>query len=204
MHAVLRPNISRGFSALLTALGVLIAAMALAVASAWWLMRHPPSHVITSGAWRTNSLAGSADADLYSRAYIAVTALFALNWSETIYFEAVEDDDHEPLLARCTYAIAGKPIDARWWSITAYGDDNFLIPNDANRFSFTMSNLKYGPDGAFRVIAAPVPQAENWLPTGLGDGGFNLLIRLYNPGAAIVADPGAARLPSIKRVGACS
>ena len=187
---------------MLTVTGGITTAIVLAVVTSGWLVLHPPSPVIVNGPWQTSMLAGSPRADIYTRAYVAITALFSLDRSETIYFAAMRDDENEPLRAACTYAIEGKSIAARWWSITAYGDDNFLIPNEADRFSFNMSNLKYGPDGVFHLLASPVPQLENWLPTGRG-GGFNLMLRLYIPGPDIATNPGEARLPSIKRLGNC-
>jgi hypothetical protein len=189
---------------LFTAIGVVVVATALAAGSVWWKVeRAPLDGVVHIGPWQTNPAAGSVDAGLYVRARIARDGLFALNRAEAIYFMAARDDDNRPLRARCVYLIEGRTVAARWWSITAYADDHFLIPNAANRFSFNMGNLKLGPDGAFRVIAAPTAQAGDWLPTGEGSGGFNLLFRLYNPAPAIAADPSIAALPSIKRMGAC-
>jgi hypothetical protein len=186
------------------AAAVLIVATALAAGSAWWMVkRAPPSNVIRVGPWQTNPAAGSVDAGLYARARVALDGLFALNRTEAIYFTAVRDDDGQPLRARCVYLVEGRPVAARWWSITAYADDHFLIPNSANRFSFNMGNLKLGPDGAFKVMAAPTAQSGDWLPTGDGGGGFNLLFRLYNPAPEIAANPGTVRLPSIKLMGTC-
>jgi hypothetical protein len=185
-------------------LGMLVAAIILALISAWWLVLHPPAaRMIVHGPWRMNAAAGGADADMYSRARVAIGGLFALNRTEAIYFEATEDDDGQPLRARCSYIVTGRPVAARWWSVTAYADDNFLIPNPAQRFSYNMDTLAQEPDGTFRILASPMAQAGNWLPTGAGDGGFNLLFRLYNPAPEIAADPAAAPLPSIERAGAC-
>ena len=189
---------------LIAAACVLVIATMLALGSVWWKLRWAPlSDAIRVGPWQTSPDAGSVDAGLYVRARIALDALFALNRTEAIYFIALRDDDNRPLRARCAYLVEGRPVAARWWSITAYADDHFLIPNAANRFSFNMGNLKIGPDGAFKLIAAPTPQSGNWLPTGSGSGGFNLLFRLYNPAPEIAADPGVVQLPSIKLVGAC-
>ena len=187
-----------------TALGVLLAATALAILSAWWLVLHGPiQQAVTVGPWRTSVHTGSAQADLYMRANVAVTGLFALNPSEAIYFSAARDDAGRQLNTRCAYAIEGRPVPASWWSITAYADDRFLIPSSANRCSYNMGNLKLGPEGTFKVIASPTEQSGHWLPTGGGGGGFNLLFRLYNPAPDIAADPGVARLPLIKQLGAC-
>lgn len=178
--------------------------LALASVSAWWMVFHSPrSLAVSNGPWRTSTVTGGTDADLYTRASVAVSGLFALNRSETLYFSADETDTHRKLRARCSYAIEGKPLDARWWSVTAYADDNFLIPNPAQRFSYNMGNLKNGPDGSFRITAAPARQEGNWLPTGSGDGGFSLLLRLYNPGPELLANPAAVRLPSITEAGTC-
>lgn len=186
------------------ALGVLLAATVLAVLSAWALVLHGPGQeVIAVGPWRASAYTGSAQAWLYVRANVAITGLFALNPSEAVYFSAARDDAGQKLRARCVYAIEGKPVAARWWSITAYADDNYLIPNPANRFSFNMGNLKSDDSGTFHVIAGPSEQPGNWLPTGTGDGGFNLLFRLYNPAPEVVANLRAIALPSIKPVGAC-
>ena len=190
---------------LATALAVFIIALILAIVPAWWLFVYAPGKAaISVGPWQTSLQTGSSNAGMYVRAYVAISGLFALNPSEAIYFTALRDDSGQPLQARCTYAIAGKPVSGRWWSLTAYADDNFLIPNKANRFSYNMGNLAMGADGAFRVMAASTEQPGNWLPTGTGSGGFNLLFRIYNPAPELLADPGKVALPSIKRVGACA
>ena len=191
---------------LAVAAGVVVVAVVLALASVWWALLRAPlsSQVVVVGPWQTSLVTGSVDADIYTRARIAIGGLFALNRAEAIYFTALKDDDGRPLRARCSYVIEGKPVAARWWSITAYADDHFLIPNGANRFSYNMGNLNLGPDGAFKVMVSPTEQPGHWLPTGDGSGGFNLLFRLYNPSPVIAVYPGAAQLPSIKSIGACT
>ena len=189
-----------------TACAVLLVAGLLAASSAWWLVLRGGPQGMSVGAWRMNALAGSADADLYTRARVAITGLFALNASETIYFEASRDDAGHPLRANCRYTLAGRKLDARWWSITAYADDLFLIPNAQKRFSYNMGNLAYGPDagpdGGFVLTTGPTEQPGNWLPTGT-QGGFHLLLRLYNPAPALLAHVQATPLPSIAVVGDC-
>jgi hypothetical protein len=133
---------------------------------------------------------------------VAADAPFALNRGETLYFNARVDDSGRRLLARCDYEIRGVPLDARWWSITAYGADNFLIPNSERRYSFTMANLRPESDGRFTIRASARKQPGNWLPLGEGGGGVSFTLRLYNPTRQIVADPRSVPLPSI--VGRCS
>jgi len=187
---------------LATALAVLLAACGLAAGSAWWVLLHSGPQGVAVGAWRMNTLAGSANADLYTRARVALTGLFALNANETIYFEASRDDAGHPLRAACRYTLTGRGLTARWWSITAYADDFFLIPNAAQRFSYNMGNLAFAPDGSFILTTAPDAQPGNWLPTGR-QGGLHLLLRLYNAAPAVLAQPQATPLPSITPAGDC-
>ena len=188
---------------LATGVGVVVVAAALALASAWWMLLHRPQQSgIVNGAWRTSTTVGSVNADMYTRASVAITGLFALSAAEAIYFSATTDDAGAPLLARCRYVIAGKPVAARWWSITAYADDNFLIPNVANRFSYNMGNLTGEEGGAFRIVASGDEQPGNWLSTGRGRE-FCLLFRLYNAAPATLANLQTIALPTIKREGEC-
>jgi hypothetical protein len=187
-----------------TSLAVLAAGIALGGASALiWLKSPRVADIITVGAWQTSLTTGSAAADPYTRTHIAITALLALNRSETTYFSASRDDSGQPLRSACTYDVLGPLLDARWWSITAYADDNFLIPNASKRFSHSNKTVTQGSDGRFTITLGPTPRNGDWLPTG-ERGGFNLLLRLYNPGDSIARDPRTAQLPRIVRQGACA
>jgi hypothetical protein len=178
-----------------------IAGMAAPIAT-WWVGAAGRDNVVI-GPWQTSLSTGGIDADMYTRSYVAITALLALNRNEAIYFEARRDDDGQKLSASCNYDVTGDPIQSRWWSITAYADDNFLIPNAANRFSYNIRSLGTAPDGHYSIALGPRERPGNWLPTGDRGGGFNLLLRLYNPEAGLAKAPGLAKLPSIKRVGEC-
>ena len=189
------------FRKLAIACAVLIVACGLGIGSAWLLVLHGPSASgISVGPWRMSAVAGSVDAGIYARARIAITGLFALNPSETIYFQASRDDAGNPLRGGCVYRIDGATLPAKWWSVTAYADDLFLIPNPVNRFSFNMGNVG-AADGRFGIIAAGAAQPGNWLPTGAA--GFHLMVRLYNPTPAAVANLGGIALPSIRAQGPC-
>jgi hypothetical protein len=154
---------------------------------------------IRIGPWGTSTTAGSSEMGMYERAAVAAHALFVLNRSETVYYRAHSDDAGRDLDARCDYRIRGRPPDARWWSITAYGSDDFLIPNAQERYSFTMTNLAMEPDGSFLIRASPRPQPGNWLPLG-GSGHVSFTLRLYAPSAAIASHPEGAALPAIAGV----
>lgn len=97
---------------------------------------------VHNGPWRTSLTTGSSKANMYTRASVAVAGLFALNKTEAMYFVASNDSEGKTLQSRCTYRIQGISMQARWWSITLYGSDFFLINNPKNRYSFTMRDLQ--------------------------------------------------------------
>ncbi|RJF87570.1 DUF1214 domain-containing protein [Oleomonas cavernae] len=150
------------------------------------------------GAWSTPLDAGGADRGFYTRAAVAVGALLALNRSETIYFFADSDDEGRALDANCTYTLEGRDPAARWWSITLYAGDHFLIENAQNRWSYNGANVARAADGRFHIKVAKAEQPGDWLPTGQAES-LVLVVRLYNPAAEIAADPAKAALPSISR-----
>lgn len=135
------------------------------------------------GPWGTSLAAGSASANPYLRAWIAKHALLALRKEETIYFSAYSDDDGEPLRGECDYRIEGRTPDARWWSITVYGEDDFLIPNEQGRYSWGSTEIALDEEGRFTIHLSRTPKRGYWLPTGEAKR-LCLSLRLYNPGPA--------------------
>ncbi len=146
-------------------------------------------------------LVGSAASGPYLRASVAVHGLLALNRSETIYDTASTDSAGDRLDGGCTYRLVGRDPAARWWSITAYGPDDYLIPNAANRYSVSKTSIVRDVDGAFIAMVAKGQSGPNWIP--VRNGAFSLSLRLYNPAAAVSADPAKAALPAIAKA-ACS
>src|SRR5262245_22551598 len=96
---------------------------------------------VSDGPWQTSLDTGSSAANMYQRARVAVHGLLALNRSETIYYTANTDSDGAPLTGACRYELTGRDPPARWWSITAYGADDYLIPNPAGRYSVSMNSV---------------------------------------------------------------
>ncbi|MEO1167371.1 MAG: DUF1214 domain-containing protein [Pseudomonadota bacterium] len=141
------------------------------------------------GPWITSQEFGSAEASDRSRAIVAVRGLMALPASEAIYFNAATDSEGRALDGGCRYRIAGPPLAARWWSVTAYGADAHLISNPDHAYSA-------GGDGAEAVLAQTGPEP------GLGeiatrDGApFELTLRAYGPGDGLLD----GTLPEIERL----
>ena len=181
---------------------VVLIALVLGIGSAFLSINIVPrKSSIKNGAWTTNPLTGSKEADMYLRAAVSLIGLFALNKTETIYYTAFADDGGNPLQTDCDYIIEGVDMDARWWSITAYGADHFLIPNDENRYSYNMKNTERDKNGRYKIHLSATPKKDNWLP--LGDGGnFSLSLRVYSPASTVYENMGTIQLPRIIR-GVC-
>jgi hypothetical protein len=136
---------------------------------------------IKNGPWTTNFAVGSTGANPYVRAWTAINGLMALNKSETIYLDAYTDDTGETLVGASDYTIQGPAPAARYWNLTVYNENGFLIPNDQNRWSFSTTDIQFEPDGSFKIYLSSTPKQGNWLPTGNAKT-LNLYLRLHNPG----------------------
>lgn len=179
----------------------LVAGIALGLASLWGALQVSATNV-TVGVWVANPETGSVEADPYTRLRVAITGLLALNSSETVYYEAMNDEAGERLSGLCTYRLEGTDPAARWWSVTVYGADNFLLPGSNGVFSVTKNNVVRDAHGTFSVTLAKGATGPNALPTG--DAAFNLTLRLYNPDPGIAADLSTAKLPRIIKTGCVS
>ncbi|MEP0070005.1 DUF1214 domain-containing protein [Pyruvatibacter sp.] len=182
--------------------GIVLFAAVVGAGSAWWaIMGAVAASGIQNGPWYTSTAIGSAASDPYTRAQIALTGLLALNKSEAVYFTATQDDDGRPLSGACTYEVTGRNLAARWWSITAYGSDHYLMNNKQERFSYNVASLglRFAPIAKWRINVSASEQQSNWLPVKKNDF-FSLTLRLYNPSAQIVGNLENVGLPEIKRM----
>ena len=162
---------------------------------------------VQNGNWVTSVATGSQDAGIMLKAAVAIGGLLASTQENSMYYR-LSAIDGEPLRLNCRYRIEGNDYQADWWSITAYGWDNYLIPNVHKRYSFNNENLQRNPDGSWVITVAASQQSGNWLPVGpsgapgwrqLGDHDFDLLLRLYTPGEAYLQTPETATLPRVTR-----
>lgn len=177
------------------AIGLGLASAVVALRWPWW------ADDIRVGPWRASAEGGSAQAGPYIRALVARIGLLALSRRETLYFVADRDSDGRSLRSRCRYRIEGTAPPARWWSITAYADDYFLFPDEQRRYSAGGHSL---PAPRFVLHTGPAPAGHGaWLPTP-GDRGLVLTLRLYQPEAALAADPARWAAPAIRPDGVCT
>jgi hypothetical protein len=180
---------------------IVLVALVIGVVSALWVIdSFPRLKMIKDGAWMANPLVGGSQAGTYLKAVVARSGLFALSKSEAVYYNASTDEEGEPLRPDCDYVIEGGDLPGRWWSITAYDKDHFLIPNALNRYSYNMKNIRRDEKGRYRIHLSRTRKDLNWLPAA-DKGAMSLTLRLYNPEPALAENMGGAPLPKITKAG---
>lgn len=181
------------------ALALTIAAGLLAGAgSALVTMRQGMGQVAPG--WLGSRVTGSAAADPWTRASVALTGLLALDKRQAIYFVRKTDAAGSPLDARCRYRLSGGPMPGRWWSVTAYAEDSFLPQNRDGALSIDATRVRKGAGGAWQALVAPTPQpGMDWISTR-NAGHFDLTLRIYNPDARAVADFATIPFPRVDRI----
>ncbi len=173
-------------------------ALLLGGVSAWWAVGCGMRGGIRCGAWRHYPSYGSVTANPYVRAQTQIAGPLALDRSEAIYFIADRDERGEVLRPGHDYRIEGAELDARWWSITAYGSDHHLIPNPINRYSYSSANVTENVDGSWTIHLSNTAKPGNWIPTGNGRC-LELFLRMYNPAPAVLEDVRSVDAPRIIR-----
>ncbi len=124
------------------------------------------------------------------RALIAIKGLGANPTSVAIYPMADTDTDGEKLTGAHTYRLHIEKdmlppvIRDGFWSFTVYGSDNYLIPNEIDRYCINdRSNVTYNEDGSLDILLQAEKPADemmnNWLPVGNQD--FHIYLRIYGP-----------------------
>ena len=189
---------------------VLIAAAIAVVAGAaiGFVTVNPVANLVTSGSnikngpWSTNLAYGSSGANPYIKAWVAENGLMAVSSSLSIYLDAYTDDSGQPLVTNCDYVIQGPAPKSGYWNITVYNEDGFLIANDQNRWSFSSTDIKFEPDGSFKVYLSRTSKQGNWLPSGNAKT-LNVYLRLHDSGTAYSTATAlqAAALPHIVKEG---
>jgi hypothetical protein len=159
----------------------IVAGAVLGAASAWAALSFGGSSFTERyGRWVHSRAAGSTAADPYTRAIIARDGLLALSAREALYFSLSEDDQGRPLNESCIYDLNGLPLDARWWSVTLYANDNFLAQNTDNAHSIDASRV--GNNRPWTARISPVRgDASHWLSSREARSGFLIMLRVYNP-----------------------
>lgn len=184
-------------------IAVVLIGMALGVGLALYQIRSSGlGNDIHVGPWTTGRDIGTADADMKTRAIVALRGLLALPKEEARYFTAATDSAGAPLSGKCSYTISRGIIDARWWSITLYDRAGWLIPNRSNRHSVGSATIPADQASHWSLTVAPdQASAALWIPTATS-GPFELTLRTYRPRNKLATDPERTIMPTITK-GAC-
>jgi hypothetical protein len=150
---------------------------------------------IPNSPWKFNTLIGCKDCNCFLRLYIAITSILALTKEEAIYMIANTDSSGNKLMSNEHYIIYFSSIlPTTWWSITAYGYDNYLIPNTNNIYSY--NNEDVIKNSLVIHLSSVNNSYKNWLPSGATNP--QLVLRLYNPDLSKTID--AQHLPKILHI----
>lgn len=123
------------------------------------------------------------------RAMVALAGLGANTIDVAVYPKTNVDDTGAVLTGEKTYVMhfdtLPPTMEGGFWSVTAYGSDDFLIDNPIDRYCVNdRSNFMLNEDGTLDIILAKDQPEDisNWLPVS-GDA-FHLYMRIYTPDMA--------------------
>ena len=156
--------------------------------------------------WSSVPSLGDPKRSIYTRAYVATYGLFALSKPESVYFSADHDINEESLDGLSCYILSGNDIQSasvspRWWSLTVYDDDGYLVESSEKQYSYNSENIIYNSTGNFEVYLAdrPAGNIQNWIKTPI-DGSFSVVLRVYQPGEEFFSNLKRVDLPIIEKV----
>lgn len=155
----------------------------------------------TIGNWKTvDKDKDLSTADLLTIAQVAVYGPYALTKKEVIYLSTSTDSEGNTLDPKSDYVINGKKLDAKYWSITAYDENGFLIKNPINKYSYNLEDVKYEADStSYKINLSGTEKKENWLPINNVQK-TSLIIRLYLPSEKLRENLTVETLPTIQKV----
>ena len=120
------------------------------------------------------------------RTMVALRGLGANTTDVAIYPKTDVDSTGTVLTGKKTYTLhieADPPtLEKGFWSVTAYGENDFLIENPIDRYCVNdRSAYRLNEDGTLDItLSKEVPEdPSNWLP--VSDGEFHLFMRIYLP-----------------------
>ncbi|MFM1948246.1 MAG: hypothetical protein RL706_267 [Pseudomonadota bacterium] len=160
------------------------------------------------GTWSTPPLnLGTYGTDYNTRAAVAMVGLGANLPEDALYPNTSVDHRGKPLTGQHRYRLHFMadqlpPVKA-FWSVTAYGDNEFLIDNPLHRYALgDRDALHYNADGSLDLwIQADAPanalHRTNWLPVK-HHAAFLLNARLYWPKDSALQ--GRWKMPAVERL----
>ncbi len=166
--------------------------------SAKWAVEseHGFGAVIIDG-WISRPLAGSVDADPYTKAWVAREGIVPLGAAEGLAFQLMQDNSGNPLRRECHYTLSGTTPPARFWTLSAQDEKRRTIKSgNGGTGAFFSQTLLRSQDGSFAIDISSQPASGNWM-TITGSGQMRLVLRLYDTpitGSAGLVEPVMPRL----------
>ena len=155
--------------------------------------------------WRILPSPGDPNRDIYTRAAVAAVGTLANKKPEQAYFHTETDIVDEQLSGNCLYKLKGEDIEARWWSVTVYGSDGFLIENSEKLYSYNSENINYNINGGFEIFFLGKNDFiseignKNWLRVRPNEN-FSLSLRLYGTNEELFSNLRRVNLPIIEKL----
>lgn len=157
--------------------------------------------------WQTPpAMLGNYGTFYNTRAVVAMIGLGANLPADASYPNTRVDSTGQALDGSQRYRLhfnAGElpPVNA-FWSVTAYGADDFFLDNPVHRYALgDRDPLRYNPDGSLDLLVQAAPpegdKKSNWLPVRQGQP-FLLNARLYWPKTPALN--GQWSMPAVERV----
>jgi hypothetical protein len=150
------------------------------------------AHQTTTNGWNTIRQCNQPGNGILLRAACAQYLPMANVLEEAAYWTTTVDSTGRALNGQHKYVLhfpAGQlPPSKAFWSVTMTNARNYMVRNQANRYSIGAgSGLLPNADGSTDIHiqhTSPAGRESNWLPAPSGD--FKLWLRVYLPGAAIL------------------
>ncbi|MEV0247635.1 DUF1254 domain-containing protein [Nocardia sp. NPDC050712] len=135
--------------------------------------------------WFTPEVVGVYGTDYLARAVIAQVGLGANLRRDAIYLNTQALAAGPLQRYRLHFAPGQLPPNDAFWSLTAYTEDSYLVPNPAGIYALGGGGVVPNPDGSVDLAVqaedpGPAVPQGNWLPTP-ASGGFSLTMRVYAP-----------------------
>jgi hypothetical protein len=178
---------------------VLFAGAALGLASAKWAVdAHHDFSTRLIGPWQMRLDTGEPGGDPYLRASVARSGEITLGPGEGLELVAEVDSEGRGLDGRCAYTLSGREPPGRHWTLSLRGRDGRPFANAAGRHGFTSAEVLREAGGGIAVTVSAEAAAGDWLPAP-AQGGFVLVLRLYDPPSGAAEALGVETLPRIAR-----
>ena len=185
----------RAFSELFA---ILFIGLFLGGALAWLsIQKNHGFGTLNIGQWTAWPLAGSVNADPYSKAKVAADGDVPLGAAEGLAFHAQTDSRGKALRRDCQYRLSGLTPPARLWTLSAHDLQNrVLVKTDGRASNLISRQLLRESDGKIEINAGPDLASKNWLEVE-GKGPFKLILRLYDSPVTNAGRVADATMPSV-------